>query len=383
MGVEQDLTWAQALAWRTRRQHLAERVPRAAMIDVASRLCGVHAQLQSSAELTLWARVDGLEPDDVSRALWQERTLVKLWAMRGTLHLLPSAEYGLWQAALSTTRNYERASWSKYFGVSQQELATLFETIPRALEDRLLSRDALADAVGDLAGSQALGDKLRASWGAVLKPASYRGLLCFGPSEGRNTRFTLPRTWLPAWEPWDAQHAMLEVARRYLGAYAPATREDLSRWWAGLSPAQAGKLLKALGDELVPVRVEGEERFMMAEHATEAAALEPGEVVRLLPAFDQWVVTAPREHDAFLAAEYRGRVYRPQAWFSPVLLVNGRMAGTWSSEGSGQRLQVTIEPFEPLPASVQRAAGVEAERLAGFLRARAALGAGEGESESS
>ncbi|HSJ54058.1 MAG TPA: winged helix DNA-binding domain-containing protein [Anaerolineae bacterium] len=374
MGVEAKLTWAQALAWRMRRQYLVERAPRGAVVDVVSRLCGAHAQLQSSAELTLWARVDGLEPGDVSPALWEERVLVKLWAMRGTLHLLPSAEYGLWQAALSTTRNYERPSWSRYFGVSQEELATLLETLPRALEERLLSRDELAGAVADLAGSEALGDKLRESWGAVLKPASYRGLLCFGPSDGRNTRFTLPRTWLPPWEPWEPQDAMLEIARRYLGAYAPATREDLARWWAGISPAQAGKLFKALGDELVQVDVEGEERVMLAEHAAEAAVLEPGEpgeVVRLLPAFDQWVVTAPREHDAFLAAEYRGRVYRPQAWFSPVLLVNGRMEGIWSSEGSGQRLQVTVEPFRPLPASVQQAAEAEAERLSTFLRARA------------
>jgi len=54
MGDEGKLTWPQALAWRMRRQYLVERAPRAAMLDVVSRLCGVHAQLQSSAELALW-----------------------------------------------------------------------------------------------------------------------------------------------------------------------------------------------------------------------------------------------------------------------------------------------------------------------------------------
>ena len=63
------------------------------MVDVASRLAGVHAQVLSSAELTLWARVDSLARDAVARALWEDRTLVKTWAMRGTLHLLPSTEY--------------------------------------------------------------------------------------------------------------------------------------------------------------------------------------------------------------------------------------------------------------------------------------------------
>jgi uncharacterized protein YcaQ len=369
LGADVRLTWPQALAWRMRRQHLAERAPRQALLDVVSRLCGVHVQLQSSAELMIWARLEGLEAGDVAQALWETRALVKTWAMRGTLHLLPSAEYGVWQAALSTFRNYERPSWSKYFGVSQTELATLFEILPRVLEDRVLTRDELADAVAKAAGSTALGESLRSSWGSVLKPASYRGLLCYGPNAGRNIRFTLPRTWLGDWPPWTPEDALLEATRHYLGAYAPATRTDLARWWGGITPAQAGRLLRQLGDEAVLVDVEGEQRYMLAGHVAEAAATEPGGGVRLLPAFDQWVVTAPREHPAFLAAEYRGRVYRPQAWLSPVVLVDGRMEGTWSYEGSGERMRVSIEPFGKLSPPVQQQAEAEAERLAGFLRA--------------
>ncbi len=56
-----ELSWEQVRAWRLERHHLRERAPRGAMLDVVSRLCGVHAQLMGSAELTLWARVEGLE----------------------------------------------------------------------------------------------------------------------------------------------------------------------------------------------------------------------------------------------------------------------------------------------------------------------------------
>ena len=64
-----SLRWENVLAWRLRRQGLAERAPAAAWPEVISRICGLHAQVMSSAELTLWAR-----------------------AMRGTLHLLPAGE---------------------------------------------------------------------------------------------------------------------------------------------------------------------------------------------------------------------------------------------------------------------------------------------------
>ena len=81
------LDWAQVMAWQAARHHLDERAPAGAMLEVAARIAGVHAQVLSSAELTLWARVEGLAPEAVRHALWSDRSLVKTWAMRGTLHL--------------------------------------------------------------------------------------------------------------------------------------------------------------------------------------------------------------------------------------------------------------------------------------------------------
>src|ERR1044071_9891680 len=102
------ISWAQAAAWRMRQQYLDRRAPAGSMLAVASRLRGLHAQLMSPAELAVWARVDDLDRGDVRRALWDDRTLVKTWAMRGTLHLLPAGELPLWHAALSTSPRYLR-----------------------------------------------------------------------------------------------------------------------------------------------------------------------------------------------------------------------------------------------------------------------------------
>jgi hypothetical protein len=364
------LTWAQVLSWRLRRHFLTVPAPAGGLTAVTSRLAGVHAQLQSSAELTLWARLEHLEAGELDRTLWRDRRLVKTWAMRGTLHLLPADEYPLWQAALSTFRNYEKASWTRYFGVSAEEMESLFRVLPEVLAGRALNRDELAHAVAARTGSPALGDRLRESWGAVLKPASYRGLLCLGPSGDRSTRFTLPRAWLGPWESREPADALQGITRRYLGAYGPATREELARWWGGVTAAQAGRLLAGLGDDVVVVDVEGEGRYLLAEDAAQAGQAEPPEgAVHLLPAFDQWVVTAPREQEAFLAAEHRPRVYRPQAWLSPVLLVGGRMEGVWAAAGSGSRRTVRVEPFRRLPAATLRRVERRAESLREFLGA--------------
>jgi Winged helix DNA-binding domain len=360
------LDWAQVMAWRAARHHLDERAPAKAMLEVVAELAGVHAQVMSSAELTLAARVEGIGSDDVRRALWEERSLVKTWAMRGTLHLLPAAELPLWQAALSTRRGWEAGTWQRAFA-SLEELERLNDAVAQALEGRLLTREELAARVGELTGSPELGDKLRGSWGALLKPAAALGLLCFAPSQGQQVRFTRPDTWLGGWADHDPDQALAEVTRRFLAASGPVTREDFARWWGVPSPARGGRLLERLGAEVARVEVEGTAAYALAADLPGLAEAGGSRTVRLLPAFDQYVVTATLQAERLMPGPFKARVYRPQGWLSPVLLVGGRMDGTWRQEAKGRRLLVTIEPFTgPPPAWARRAAEAEAERLAAF-----------------
>jgi hypothetical protein len=363
-----QLTWPQVLTWRMRRHHLVDRAAPSEMLQVAGRIGGLHAQVMSSAELSLWARVEGLEPDAVSSALWEERSLVKLWAMRGTLHLLPAGELKTWLGALGTYDHYLKPAWLRAFEMTREQLEHLIDTIGEALDGELRTREELGAEVARIAGSPELADKVRGSWGPYLKPASFRGRLCFGPSDGQRVRFTRPDAWLgrelalP-----DPEEARRAVTRRHLGAFGPAARQDLARWW-GAQPAQGGRMLAALGDEVAEVDVDGTAGWMLREHAEEAAAEEPpSRLARLLPGFDMWVIGAARDAVALLDPAEKKRVYRNQGWISPVLLVNGRMDGVWKHERKGKRLVVTIEPFGKLPKWARAGAEAEAERLAAFL----------------
>jgi Winged helix DNA-binding domain len=321
----------------------------------------------SSAELTLWARVDGLGPSDVSDALWERRELVKTWAMRGTLHLLVAEDYPLWQAALSTYDHYLKASWLKYFGIDKPEMEKLIGAIGKALRRRPMTREELAQAVEKSSKSPQLGEHVRASWGSMLKPASFRGNLCFAPSEGRNVRFTHPGKWLDvAFDKHEPNEALAEVARRFVYLQGAITRQELGRWWA-MSPAAAGRILTGLGEELVPVDIEGSPGWMPATHVDEARQVTAPRSVNLLPAFDQYVVTASARWADLTPGPVRDRIYRKAAWLSPVLLINGRMDGVWRHERKGKKLLVSIEPFGKIPAWAKKKATQEVERLEAYL----------------
>jgi hypothetical protein len=357
------LTWPQAISWHMRRQHLDARLPRAKLLSLVSELCGLHAQVMSSAELTALSRIEGLRPGDISKALWQERKLVKTWAMRRTLHLLPASEYAMWIRACGLYDGPKSPAWLDYFGISQNELEAITEAVPTALGDHLLTREALADEIVRLTGIAHVHDKLRLGWGSLLKPACYKGYLCFGPNKGQHTQFAYPGG---LGESEDNSGAA--VARKYLAAYGPATIRDFSRWLYGGTASRATRaMLAALGEEAVEVDVEGIPAWMLRKHLRPASQNEPVRGVRLLPAFDQYVFAAGLRSARVLPGDFHARVYRSQGWFSPVLVVDGRMDGVWPFERKGKRLVVTIEPFVGLKANVRRVAGEEAERIARFM----------------
>ena len=369
------LTWDAVLAWRLRRQHLAARRPAKDALRVISDIAGLHAQVFSSAELTLWARVDGLRAGWLERALWERRVLVKTWAMRGTLHLLPSDELETYVGALARLKpRHHVASWLRYHGLTREQADAMLAAIPKALARTPRTRDELAARVAATTGHEALVEKLGGGFGDLLKPAAFTGDLCFAPSDGRLVRFTRPDRWLDGFtRPAPSQAAADAIVRRYLRAYGPAPREQFQRWFGMTSPAEAGRWLAALGDDLAEVEVEGWRGWMLAADVDEAAAAAPEGVVRLLPGFDHHVVAAPRDVDAVLPAARRGDVYRPQGWLSPVVLRDGRMVGTWEHALKSGALRVDVTVFGRADRALRAGVEAEAERLAAFLGAPLAL----------
>ena len=351
-----------------RKQHLVESLGGNDTLRVCSDLCGLHAQVMSSAEFTVWARTEGLGRTAVQDALWQDRALVKLWAMRGTLHLVRANEFAIYTAALRTYDHYRKPQWMKYFDTTPKELDHMLAAIQEVLVDNFMTREDLADAVHRKTRSKKLGDHLRASWGSFLKPSSFRGDLCFGPSEGRNVTFTSPSSWIGPFERLDPQASLQEVIRRFIRTYGPVSREDIARWWSGISAAGASRMLSEMND-VVAVDVEGARAYVVEDDVEGMLKERPSKTVRLLPAFDQFIITAPRNTPQVLDPALKARVYRKAAWISQVLLVDGRMLGVWKHERKGSRVDIAIEPFEEPTAWVKKRAEREAKRFAEFLAA--------------
>src|SRR4029077_3119807 len=116
------VSWQQVMAYRLHKQHVIERTTPDRLFDVVREMVGVHAQVASSAELQLAARIDGLRPADIQDALASRRTLVKAWSMRGTLHLLVPEDLARIVVASGTRERWREAVWQKAYEVTVEEV---------------------------------------------------------------------------------------------------------------------------------------------------------------------------------------------------------------------------------------------------------------------
>lgn len=365
-----SLTWPQVLARRIARSHLVEPAPAERLLDVVRDVGGIHAQVGSAAELSIGARVEGITQRDVRRELWERRTLVKVWSLRGTLHLHPADELPLWMAARRAVLG-PRESWYEGYLEPPQGEAVL-AAIAEALDGRCLLREELADEVVRRIGPAAR-EGLMSGWGQLLDPATLIGKLCHGPPRGTRVTFVRADQWIGGWREVDPQEALKEVARRYLGAYGPATHREFAQWFTSrhFRPAGARRVFEKLGDELVEVEIEGRRAWLLAADAP-LLDVEANGSVRLLPQYDCYIMGF-RERDHLLpeAARSRllghpkGRLEGPAA--VPWLVADGFVAGMWERHRVGKRIEVAVHPFVRLTAQQRQKVAAEAARMGSFL----------------
>ena len=339
---------------------------RAAKKDLArvvGEVGGLQAQVMSAAELQAGVRVD-CRVEDVREALWQRKTLVKTWLMRGTLHLVPAEDLPLFTAAMRTRWMRLRDSWLTFVQLSEPEFWALVNAIGEALDGKILTRDELVEAVGR-GRPERIREVMRSGWGGILKPVARSGLLCFGPSRGQSVTFARPQQWIGAWRDIDPDDALVEVARRYLHAYGPATREDFAHWW-GNWPGVGKAAWSALAGELAPVSIEGRRADLLASDARRIANQRMEESVQLLPPFDPYLMGhSSREH--MVEAANLSKVSRTAGWISAVVLVDGRVAGTWTHVAARDTLRITVDPFRRLSAKTMAEVRRRAESVAEAL----------------
>lgn len=361
------ITWAAVTARRMSRQYLTAAAP--GVEAAVAAMAGAHAQVASAAELSIGTRTEGTTRAHV-RAAIADGTLTKTIGPRGTVHLLPTRDLGMWLGALDTLPMTNRLPAASRLTDHQE--ATVIEAIAAALDGADLTADELDELVVAATGLWAADPVVPAfggwwpRWRQAIARAASAGALVYGAGRGVKATYTRP----PAFTvPNDPAAALLH---EYLHAYGPATHREFARWLAAPLGWAASVFERG---EIETVEVEGEERWV--NRGDTAFTDAPATGIRLLPYFDPYAVGSHPREALFPGRAAERALGRGQAGVFPVLLIDGIVGGVWHLKRSGKRIAVTVEPLDALPLGLEKSLEDCVERIGEILEGTAALTIGK------
>jgi hypothetical protein len=316
---------------------------------------GLQAQLFSAAALGIRARARGLSAASVTHALNDERSIVRTWLMRGTLHVVAAEDVRWLVDLLGPVFARGAAARHAQLGLTDDLKTRGVAAIRRILADAgPLTRYELVDR---LRSRHIVLDPKTQAPIHLIASAAMRGILCLGPDrDDGDPTYVLLDDWVAPAPTLSRERALAQLARRYFAAYGPATVEDLAAW-SGLPIGEARSAISGASAGLVGVTILGRPAFALSQ-LLKRGVTDVKTDVRLLPAFDTYLL-GYRRRDLAVPLPLQRRLQRGGGWLHPAVVVNGRAVAAWSLRKSGGRGQVLIEPFSALSSTVR--AGIDAE----------------------
>lgn len=296
--------------------------------DAVRRVVGLQAQDARACRLAVRARTTGLTADDVDEAV-RDRSVVRTWAMRGTLHLLAAEDFGWVNGLLGPYFAARGAPRRRQLGLGDD----LLDKARAAFEEIATEPRTRGELVELLAGHGVHLDPRSQQPPHLLGHAANTGQLCRGPDTGEPT-YVLVSRWLGEQPPVDEEEALRTLARRYLRGHGPATAEDLAAW-SGLPVRKVREAI--VGVEYVEAA--GERAAVLDEPAPPTAP------TRLLGHFDAYLL-GYRGRDLAVPRDHQRTVQAGGGFVMPVVLRLGQAVGTWRLRSLKDSIMIEAAGFD-------------------------------------
>jgi hypothetical protein len=338
---------------------------RRAPAEVAALTGGIQDQDQRAGRLQFRARDRRLRAADVDRARLEERSLLRCWAMRTTMHLIASEDAG-WLLPLFEPRNggFARRRLAQ-LGLDEHGQRQALRLIERSLsDDGPLTRPELLRRLR----SAGLAPRDEVRYHLPLL-ATTEGIACFGPDDGKRTRLILVRDWLGklAWR--DREDSLAELARRYVRAFAPATDRDMARW-SGLGLREVRTGLERIGSEIEAVAVGGEDAWQLAKGRPRPPRAG---WVRLLGDWDTYMLGYDDRSFVATAEDWAQARAGGGRFLRPTIVADGMVVGEWQVKRGDGTAEIAIQPLRKLTAAQRNAIEAEVADIGRFEEVEARI----------
>lgn len=303
--------------------------------DAVRRVVGLQAQDVRANRLAVRVRTNNLTAGDVAEAC-RRRTVVRTWAMRGTLHMLAADDLGWVNGLLGPYFDARGAPRRRQLGLDDAVLERAAAALDDVLNGTALTRAALVERLAD--HGVALEQKSQAP-AHLLAHAARTGQVCRGQETAKDEpTYVLVRDWLGPQPTLEPDEALARLAQRYLAGHGPATAADLAMW-SGLPIGQARRAFDAIGDRLEPVTVAGADARLLADRPA-----DPPAPTRLLGHFDAYLL-GYRGRELAVPDGHQNAIRAGGGFVMPAVLLAGQVVGTWRLKSIKDSIAVETTSF--------------------------------------
>jgi hypothetical protein len=365
------ITDAQRRSRLARRHALAE--PVGTVAAAAEAMTCLHATEPASVHLAAFARC-GAGIDEVDKALYDDRTVVKQLAMRRTVFAFPRGLLpAVWGSAAARVATQQRAQLARDVvkaGITADGAAWVESTTSAVLamlhESGPMTTMQLRAAISDLEARLVVspGKKYGGEFPVaprVLTTLAASGAIVRGENDGgwktSRPRWTVTADWVEVGPPLPETEGYAALVRSWLRTFGPGTEADIV-WWLGATKAAVRSALAAVG--AVEVGLEHATGWVLPDDLDDEPPVGPW--AALLPALDP--TTMGWKERGFYLGDHAGRVFDANGNGGPTAWWDGRIVGGWMQDEAGR---VVVVPAERLDRAATRALDEKADALTDWL----------------
>jgi hypothetical protein len=344
-----------AIALQRLYQQRLSHAPLATPEEVVGWLGAVQSQEYAGAKWSLALRMQDPQDDAIERA-YNEGTILRTHVLRPTWHFVPAADIR-WMLELTAPRILAQSGHrSRQLELDAAQYALSNEIIARALQGGLyLTRPELGGALAEAGIPAADGSRL----GHIVMHAELEAVICSGPRRGKQMTYALLDERAPHARSLPREEALAELTRRYFTGHGPATVRDFV-WWSGLTMADARAGLAMCDTHLTREEIDGSAYWFSA---TSQPVAKPYERANLLPTFDEFLVG----YAGFGASRTEGWNISEVGAFAAMIVLRGRIVGSWRRTFKGRTIVMELTPFAPLAGAEYEAVTAAADRYGEFV----------------
>jgi hypothetical protein len=318
----------------------------------------MQAQEYAMAKRAIGLRVPGTTDASIESA-FNAGSILRTHVLRPTWHFVAPEDIR-WMLALTAPR--VRAAMA-YMNRQVELDAHVFKRARTAIQKTLaggkhLNRSELQEA---FRRAKISADGVRLAH--LLMDAELDGLLCSGRRQGKTFTYALLDERVPAVPTVDRDTALARLSERYFASRGPATAEDFA-WWSGLTLKDARRGVSSLGGNFVHETINGRQMIFSG------GPPKPG-ILRqanfLQPDYDEYGIAYKDRSAMFAGASAGANANKREIAYNRMIVVAGRMIGSWRRTERKGKLVIEAVPFTPLTTTQRQSLNKSVARYAAFV----------------